>query len=311
MKILLVNVTKDKGSTGRIVSSLFNEFKKQGHDVKLIYGRGPKTKHSDFFIKKTCELESKFCHLLSLFTGDLYGLMLISTHRIKKAIKKINPDVINLHCINGYFVNIYRLLKWLAKKNYKTILTMHAEFMMTGGCGYTIECNHHINCECKNCKFIKEINGKYSLNRTHHFYKKMEKSILCFSKDKLKISCVSPWLTKRFKESPIYKNYEIKTIINPVDEIFFTNSDISPYLTKNNILYVTPDISDYVKTGWLIRDIARRRPDLNFTIVCGKQIDFEFDENNIKYISGGLGKEKLVCKLIDTESYYVFETKEI
>lgn len=292
MKILLVNVTYKKGSTGSIVSNLFNEFAKQENETFYIYGRGKKVKEHNV-IKKTLELESKFCHLISKFTGNMYGGMLISTRRIIRTIKKINPDVINLHCLNGYFVNIYKLLNWLAKAKIKTVLTMHADFMMTGGCGYTVDCEKYITNECKKCQFIHEFNGKFSLNRTNHFYKKLEKSVSCFDKDLLKVTTVSPWLEKRYSLSKIYGNYSVQTILNPIEKIFFSNAKNNPYKEENNILYVTPDIHDLVKSGWLIKDIASLRPDLHFIVICAKDIDFEFDNKNITYIKGGVSREQL------------------
>lgn len=39
MKILLINSVLGIGSTGRIVESLYNFFKGEGHDVKVAYGR--------------------------------------------------------------------------------------------------------------------------------------------------------------------------------------------------------------------------------------------------------------------------------
>lgn len=293
MKILLINNVFRKGSTGNIVGSLFLEYKKQGHDVSVIYGRGKKNKEENIY-KKTYELESKIHHFSSLFTGNMYGGMPISTHRIITQIKKIKPDVVNLHCMNGYFVNIYKLLKWLAKNNVKTVLTMHADFMMTGGCGITVDCNNYICCECKNCKNVKQFNGRFSLNRTHHFYNKFKKALSYFDKSNIKITCVSNWLRDRFQKSPLYKEFEIETILNPVDQIFFTEYGENPYKNKeHNVLYVTPDIHDYVKAGWQIKDIANLRKDLNFTIICTKDVPFEFDNKNITYIKGGVSKEKL------------------
>ena len=72
---------------------------------------------------------------IALMTG-LY----FPTKRLIKKIKKINPDIIHLQCINGDFVNIYYLLNWLKKSNKKVVLTLHAEFMYTGNCGNALQC---------------------------------------------------------------------------------------------------------------------------------------------------------------------------
>ena len=298
MKILLINNVYKKGSTGKIVDSLFHEFKKE-NDVYLIYGRGSKVNEKNVF-KKTFELESKIHHFFSLFTGNMFGGMFFSTQRIIRTIKKIKPDVINLHCLNGYFVNIYLLLKWLSKNNVKTVMTMHADFMMTGGCGYAIDCKNYLNGQCLGCKEFKNFNSKFSLNRTHHLYLKIQKALKQFNNDHLRITCVSKWLADRYAESPLYKDFCVKTILNPVDSIFFNQPNKNPYSELNkNVLYVTPDIYDYVKCGWRIIDIANKRKDINFTVICTKNIEFKFENKNINYIKGGVQKDLL-------RDYYYF-----
>ena len=107
MKILLINVLYGIGSTGKIVESLFNEYKKHGNDVRCIYGRRT-TKKSKCIVKRTFEIESKIHHLISKISGNIYGGMPLSTSRILRYIKKYNPDIVHLHCLNGYFVNIYK-----------------------------------------------------------------------------------------------------------------------------------------------------------------------------------------------------------
>lgn len=288
MKILLINGVKSKGSTGNIVTSLFNVYKELGHDVYLIYGRGPKSNEDNVY-KPTLELESKLHHALSLFTGNMYGGMHISTRRIINRIKKINPDVIHLHCLNGYFVNIYQLISWLKKQPYKVILTHHADFMLSGNCGYTEECDNWKTCGCKNCKHVKEFNGRHSLNRTHSFYKKMYKAFKDYPKDKLVLTGVSPWLSSRIKESPIYNGYRVETVLNPVDDYFLEELDIKK--NDKQILYVTPDFYDQTKSGHYLIDIANRLLDYHFILVNAKEQHIDVP-NNIEVIYHP-SKEKL------------------
>ena len=300
MKYLLINGVKSKGSTGNIVTSLFNTYKELGYDTYLIYGRGPKS-NDDNVYKPTKELESKIHHLLSLFTGNMYGGMHISTRRIINRIKSINPDVIHLHCLNGYFVNIYRLISWLKKQQYKVILTHHADFMLSANCGYTEECDNWKTCECKNCKHVKSFNGKFSLNKTHSFYKKMYKAFKDYPKDKLVLTGVSPWLSSRIKESPIYNGYRVETVVNPVDDYFLEELEIKK--NDNQILYVTPDFYDQTKSGHYLIDIANKLTDYHFILVNAKEQLIDVP-NNIEVIYHP-SKEKLrelyhssICTLI-------------
>ena len=280
MKILLINVVKSKGSTGNIVSSLYRGYKELGHDTYFIYGRGSKDNDNHTY-KPTIEVESKIHHLLSLFTGNMYGGMHISTSRIIRRIKKIDPDVIHLHCLNGYFVNIYKLINWLKKSKYRVVLTMHADFMLSANCGIAMECENWRTCGCKYCKHVKEFNGRCSLNRTHHYYKKMYKTFKDYPSDKLVITGVSPWLSSRIKESPIYKDFKIISILNPVDEFFTTKVDV--VRNDKQILYVTPDFYDDLKGGKYFIEIAKKLPDYHFILVDAKEQDIEVP-NNVEII---------------------------
>lgn len=232
MKILVINVVYGYGSTGIIVKNLCEYYKEQGNDVYVLYGRGKATQNNDIKLKKcTFELESKFSHLLSLKTGNLYGGMYFSTKRAERYIKKIKPDLVHLHCLNGFFINIYKLLMFLKTNNFKTILTNHADFMFTANCGYALECEKWKNEECNGCDRVREFCGKYALNNTHKYFVRLKRSLLDFKT--LSVTCVSPWLTSRVKESPLYLENKIDTVLNPVC-ISKSQVSLNPYLDALN-----------------------------------------------------------------------------
>ena len=127
MKILQVNCVYNKGSTGKIVHDIHTELQKRGIDSVVCYGRGKRVQEPNVY-KTSGELYAKANNLWSRVTGLMYGGCFFSTSRLIAIIKKEQPDVVHLHCINGYFVNIYRLITWLKKSRIKTVLTLHAEF---------------------------------------------------------------------------------------------------------------------------------------------------------------------------------------
>ncbi len=301
MRILLVNVGYGIGSTGKIVQSLFDEYKKQGHEVFLIYGRHS-IHHKEKNIMKSCyEFESKFWHFLSLFSGNLYGGMPLSTLKINRIIKRINPDIVHLHCLNGFFVNVYSLINFLKQNKYNTVLTNHAEFMYTANCGYSLSCEKWKNELCRRCPRVKEFNGKLSLNRTHHFYKIMERAFKDFNN--LTITNVSPWLTDRAKIAPIFKSQQNRnfTVLNPVIGMGSYRPSIeNPYkkynllTTTKIVLYVTPDINNPEKGGQLINDIANKlnNNDILFFVKSSTKPQFTLGKNII-YIEDQTSTEEL------------------
>ena len=174
MKILQINCVYNKGSTGKIVADIHKQLIDKGYESIVCYGRGAKVK--DAHVYKTCgELYSKFQNLVSRLTGLMYGGCYFSTRRLIKIIKKENPDIVHLHCLNGYFVNIYKLIDWLKKRKQKTVLTLHAEFMHTANCGYAFECDKW-KTGCGNCPRLKKETKSILFDKTNKSWLKMKKS---------------------------------------------------------------------------------------------------------------------------------------
>ena len=130
MKIIQINFVYNEGSTGKIVHTLHKCYKEQGHESFVIYGRGKKTKEANVY-KTSTELEAKVHSLLSRLDGVDFGHSYLATNKAIRLIKKINPDVVHLHCLNGHFINAYRLIEFLKKKKIKTDLTIHAKIIHT------------------------------------------------------------------------------------------------------------------------------------------------------------------------------------
>lgn len=100
MKVLHINVTYNKGSTGKIVYDLHNELKRFKFDSMVCYGRGQKESAGGVY-KTSSEMEAKLNNLRSRITGLQYNGAVIATRKLICIIKKENPDLIHLHCING------------------------------------------------------------------------------------------------------------------------------------------------------------------------------------------------------------------
>lgn len=212
MKILQINVVYARGSTGTIVLNLHRQYAINGLDSYVIYGRGQKPIESNVY-KTTAEFGSNVHHFIANIFDNVYGGLPFATSRLIRTINKIKPDVVHVHCINGYFVNIYKLINYLKKKGIKTVITNHAEFYYTSNCGYSFECDKWRTC-CKHCPHIKEFNSRYSIDRTKHNYLKMKKAFNSFNKDNIVVASVSPWVTDRSKSSPILGQYKHVTILN-------------------------------------------------------------------------------------------------
>lgn len=240
---------------------LADAYRSDGHEVFVLYGRGKKINESHVY-KTGYEFEANLHHAISSISGNMYGGMFFSTLRIKRLLKRINPDVVHLHCLNGYFVNIPSLIAFLKKRNVKVILTNHADFMFTANCGYSLWCEKWKKEECRHCPRVKEFNGRFSLNRTHHFYLKMKKAFE--SAKNFDVTAVSPWLAKRCQIAPMFKNIPITSILNGVKLVTPPAESENPYLSiKANestkiVLHVTSGFHYQEKGGHYIYPLAEK-----------------------------------------------------
>lgn len=287
MKILQVNCVYNTGSTGKIMYDIHTELLKNGHESVICYGRGNKT--NDENVYKTCgELYSKFNNLLSRFTGVMYGGCFFSTNKLIKIIKKENPDVVHLHCINGYFVNIYRIVDWLKKNKIKTVLTLHAEFMHTANCGHALECEKW-KTGCGKCPKFKQETKSLFLDNTALSWKKMKKAFDNFGEN-LVVTSVSPWLMERAKNSPILSGKNHAVVYNGLDSSVFNVNEpkelISKYKPNDEkiVLFVTPSFSidkEHHKGGYYVVELAKLMPDVKFIVVGNQNTTLSLPDNVI------------------------------
>ncbi|MDB8545637.1 glycosyltransferase [Turicibacter sanguinis] len=270
MKVLQVNCVYKKGSTGKIVYDIHKSLQDMGIESVVCYGRGKKETEPKVY-KTSNEYLAKFNNIKSRFTGLQYNGSFIATKNLIKIIEKESPDVVHLHCLNGFFVNIYKLLNYLKKNNIRTVLTLHAEFMYTGGCGHAFECERWLS-GCGNCPRLKEATRSYFFDQTSIAWEKMKQ---CFSNfDNLIVVPVSPWVEKRAKKCQFFKHIEMQTILNGID----TNSIFYPrnieYLKERHnltneviLLHVTASFDDPVKGGKYIIQLAEKFKNQNIKII--------------------------------------------
>lgn len=287
MKIVQVNCVYKKGSTGKIVECIHSELQKQGIESVVCYGRGAKINEPNVY--KTCgELYSKINNALARVTGIMYGGCFVSTNKLISIIKKENPDVVHLHCINGYFVNIYRLIRWLNKNKIKTVLTLHAEFMYTANCGHAFDCEKWKS-GCGSCLRAKEETKTMFFDRTAKSWKRMKKAFEGFE-DNLIVTSVSPWLMERAKQSPILGSMRHTVVLNGLDTNVF-----KPYnsgglkkefgITDEKVIFhATPRFNDdpnHIKGGYYVLELAEmmKSDNVRFFIAGSYPDDLTVPEN--------------------------------
>lgn len=218
MKLLQINATVNTGSTGRIVENIGELVTNQGGESIIAYGRNANQSSSK--IIKIGNKVDQAVHLLHTRIFDTHGFhSKKSTGRFLKNIKSYNPDIIHLHNLHGYYLNIELLFDFLKNINKPVVWTIHDCWPFTGHC-----CHYErARCmkwktECHHCplQFLYPESKVFDNSRINY----RKKRNIFNSLDNLTIVTVSEWLASQVKES-FLQNYPIKTIYNGIDlEIF-------------------------------------------------------------------------------------------
>lgn len=275
MKVMQINCVYKNGSTGKIMYDIHTELKKRGIESVICYGRGERIDEENVY-KTSSEFMAKFNNVKSRFTGMPYNGSFFATNKLIRIIKKEKPDVVHLHCINGYFVNIYRLVEFLKKNKIPTVVTHHAEFFFTGNCGHSYECEKW-KMDCGNCPSAKRAVNSYYFDFTKKNFKMMKKAFVGFSN--ICSVSVSKWLEDRSYQSPIFKNIPHTTILNGLDADIFCPQDGALALKeklgipadKKVILHVTASFKSEVKGGKYVIELAERLGDKAVIVVVGNR----------------------------------------
>lgn len=266
MKVLMINSVCGIRSTGRICTDLAVELEKHGHDVKIAYGREDvPTEFKRFAIRIGTDLDVKLHGL----KARLFDAMGFGSKRATKVfiewVKEYDPDVIHLHNIHGYYINIEILFSYLKTCGKRIIWTLHDCWAFTGHSAY---CDA-VNCEkwktgCYACPQKKV----YPKSFTDKSKRNWEKKKQLFTRiPNLTLVTPSHWLEGLAKES-FLNEYSVKVIHNGIDTSLFktTESDFRKRYSledKGVILGVASvweerkGFSDYLKLSEQLSDDYR------------------------------------------------------
>lgn len=308
MRVLQINVVYKSGSTGKIVASLHNYLLQKGIESFVLYGRGFSSNDSNT-IKICSNLFARWHKLSSFFLGNMYGGNSLSTRKAIRAIKKINPDVIHLHCLNGDFVNIYKLLSWIRTNNISTIMTLHAEFMFTGNCSHSFECEQWKK-GCADCPRPFRSSRRPFKATVSRAWNKMRKAFDGF--EKLSVVSVSPWLMARAEESSILAKFKHYYIGNGVDCSLFHRYSQSKLENKQIVLHVSPNFDNNInniKGGVFFAELAKTYIDTDIEFwVVGNYKKSQHYPKNIKFL-GRIDDQKELARVYSEASVTVLTSK--
>jgi glycosyltransferase involved in cell wall biosynthesis len=220
-KLLQINTVVNTGSTGRIAEDIGRRVINAGWESYIAYGRKMYSSNSN--LVKIGNRFEQGLHLLNTRIMDKHGLSSKrSTIEFLRIVDDIQPDIIHLHNIHGYFLNYKILFEYLSSNNVPIVWTLHDCWSYTGHCAHY----SFLGCErwkrqCYKCSGIKDYPKSLLRDRSRKNFEE-KKDAFC-SVDNMTIVPVSNWLAKEVSKSFLNK-YRITPIHNGVNTDLFKPS---------------------------------------------------------------------------------------
>ncbi len=240
MKILIINSVCGYGSTGRIVTDLAKQYIAEGHECRIAYGRKDvPEEYRDISYRIGTYWNVRFNALKArIFDNEAFN----AKNETKKFIKwanNYNPDIVWLHNLHGYYINIELLFEWIKTRPHMKIKwTLHDCWAFTGHCAYFSyeKCDKWKNA-CHHCQQKRRYpSGILFDSSKKNFLRKKE----CFSGVK-NMTLITPsyWLKSLAKESFLGR-YPIEAVHNTIDTSVFkpTKSEFRKRYNLNDQIIV-------------------------------------------------------------------------
>lgn len=221
MRLLIINSVLGFGSTGRIALDIAKEYKANGHEVKIAYGR--KLNDSEDAQKYGIRIGNGidvYFHVAYTRLTDKHGLA--SKRATKEFLKwadEYNPDMLWLHNIHDYYINYELLFEWIKKRPQMNVRwTLHDCWSFTGHCSHFA----YVKCDrwktgCDHCPQLAQY-PKSMIDNSKSNYLRKKKAFT----DVKNMTLITPsnWLKNLVKES-FLSEYPVEVNYNKIDtEVF-------------------------------------------------------------------------------------------
>lgn len=235
-------------SVGKIMRDIKGYIDSKTDDVcELFYARGTKNSRQGmhyFGNRFRIGINAFFARVL-----DNDGFCFKQTTKsLVKALKKFKPDIVHIHCLHGYYMNVNVLFNYLSTNPHiKVVWTMHDAWAFTGHCCYF----DMINCQkwnqmCFSCPLQKEYPKSNVLDCSTKNYIKKRRIFNSLEKNRIVLVSPSNWLANLINHS-FLKEYKTIVIRNGINtNVFNSNNQFEklPQLSKKKILLGVASVWD-------------------------------------------------------------------
>lgn len=217
MRILQINSVCGVTGTGHIVADLYDAAVARGHECMIAYGehKYQNDPGSMSVIEIGCLLDCQK-HALLTRLWDMQGFgSRKATQRFLRIVDDYQPDVIHLHNLHGYYMNIELLFDYVKKRKIRVIWTLHDCWPFTGHCVHF----QNVGCEkwkegCHDCPQTRQYPSSLWMDRSTKNY--LEKKEIFTGVEDMTLLVPSRWMEERVRQS-FLQDYKIQVVYNGID----------------------------------------------------------------------------------------------
>lgn len=221
-KLLQINpVVRLNTSTGRIMKEIGEIAIAAGWESWIAYSgaRDGVPQHSSQLIPVGNKLDLAL-HAVATRLFDAHGLVSRrATKRLIRRIREIDPDIVHIHNVHGYWLNYPLLCRYLQESGKPVIWTVHDCWLYTGHCYYYSA----VRCErwqtgCGHCPQKRAFPASWLFDRSARNWRDKQRAF--GSLPRLTIVPVSDWIRGEMSRS-FLKDKRFQVIHNGIDlEVF-------------------------------------------------------------------------------------------
>lgn len=220
MRVLIINSVCGIRSTGRICTDIAAKYMADGHEVKIAYGRETVPQEFQPIAVPIGSKTGTYVNALKARLLDNEGFNAKkSTKAFLKWAEEYDPDLLWLHNLHGYYINLEMLFSWIKSRPQMEVKwTLHDCWAFTGHCTHFA----FAGCDrwqtgCHGCSQTKQYPAAYISNCSKNYRKKQQ---ILPGVEKMTLITPSRWLAGLVGQS-FLKEYPIEVCYNTIDRSVF------------------------------------------------------------------------------------------
>ncbi len=258
MKVVYLNTFGNYGGAAIAALRSLQAARSQGVDARLLaaYRVEPQDNVAELWpgmplLKKAIMAGEVFSYLRHaadpaqrfIFSPGRWGLPVAGHSLVRQA------DVIHLHWTHQGLLSL-RGMEKIFSMGKPVVITLHDQWLMTGGCYYPIDCDGYLN-DCYDCPLLK--NNSRLANKVYIRKKSL------FSSYPIHLIAISRWMKNNIEQSQLLKNTMVHHLPNAIDTNVFKPLDKARVLKdlgfdpqKKRIGFVAVNVNDPRKGAYYL-----------------------------------------------------------